>query len=254
MIIAILNQKGGVGKTTTAVTLADAAGRAGLSTLLIDLDAQGNCADALGLEKGPDLYNLLIGNWQLEQCSMQARANLSLVRSNATTLKAENVIQAGDWKEYVLANALEGHPYDLVILDCAPSAHVLHIAALVASDYVIIPTELSNLSTLGVTEVESTLSQARRMTSTNCKILSILPTRMNRARNESGAQYSNLVDIYPGLVWPAIPIDAKIEVAQRRGKTLFEFAPLTPALVGYKIRGQHYGGYNQAYQLLAERI
>lgn len=254
MIVSILNQKGGVGKTTTAVTIADLAARHGYKTLLVDLDAQGNCSDSLGIEKGPDLFNVLVASQPVDKTAVHARQNLELIRSDKSTLQAENIVQGANWKEYVLANALENHPYDLVILDCAPSAHVLHIAAMVCSDYLIIPTQLSQFSAAGVIEVESSLKFARRMTATNCEILSILPTMLNRSIDESHSQLDNLVDQYGGLVWSPIPTDAKIIRANRHGQTLTEYAPKTPALTGIKVGQARIGGYNHVFNDLQFKI
>jgi chromosome partitioning protein len=254
LIFSILNEKGGVGKTTTSVEMAAALAREGFATLLMDLDAQANCANALGVDKAPDLYEVLVNGKSVEKAAIQARPNLYLVRSDKNTYKAENFVKGGNYAEACLADVLEGHPYDVVVLDCAPSAHVLHIAAIVCSDWIIMPTELSNFSVLGVIEVESTITTARKRSGSRCQIAGILPVKLNLSKPESHLQYSNLVEIYPNVVWPAIPTDAQVEVAQRKGLTLFEHKPNTRALVGVKIGNRFVGGYNQAFSKLLERV
>lgn len=255
MIIAVINQKGGVGKTTTAVNLADLAARAGYAVLLMDTDSQANCADALGLDSGPELYKLLVDEQPLESLVISsARPNLDLLRSDKSTLLAENIVQGRDFREYCLSNALDAYAYDLVLIDCAPSAHVLHTAAMVASDYILVPAELAQFAVKGVFEIQRTLKSIQRMTTTNCQLAGILPTKLNRSRDESHEQLSNLADIFGGLVWPPIPVDAKVEKANRVGKTLAEYNTQSPALIGYKAGQKRVGGYQQAFERLRELL
>jgi chromosome partitioning protein len=254
MIFAILNQKGGVGKTTTSVIMAALAVQAGYRVLLVDLDPQANCSDSLGVESAPSLYESLVNERPLQDLVIEARPNLFLLRSDKTTMLAENIVKGRDYSEYALANALENYDYDLVFLDCAPSARVLHTGALVAADYLIIPTELENFSVKGIVEVERTLKSARKMTTSNCEIAGILPTNLNRRKQEYQAQLANLAEVYGKLVWPPIPTDAKIDVAHRKGLTLLEFAPKSPALIGRKEGKKYIGGYRQAFERLLEYV
>lgn len=251
-VVAIINQKGGVGKTTTAINLADLAAVAGYQVLLMDTDAQANCADGLGLETGPEMYRLLVDEDPLDSLVIEARPNLRLLRSDKSILLAETIVQGRDFREYCLANALEGHPYDLVLIDCAPSAHVLHTAAMVAADFILVPTELAQFAVKGIFEVNHSLASIQRLTSSRCQFGGILPTKLNRSKDESHAQLANLVDVFSGLVWPPIPTDAAVERSNRAGKTLREYRPATPALTGYKAGLDRVGGYEQAFQRLQE--
>ena len=135
--IAILNQKGGVGKTTTAVTLASGLARIGLRVLLIDLDTQGNVADSLGLPHGDDLRRLLSPdlNCPLEQAVTPSGVeNLDVIRSDKSTTALKQTLAGVTLREYILADVLQNSGYDLILLDCAPSVDLLHFAALVAAD------------------------------------------------------------------------------------------------------------------------
>ena len=141
-IITVANQKGGVGKTTTAVNLAHGAAMRGMSVLVVDLDTQGNVADALGLEDGSELYSWLINGASIGKAAVPAtgRERLSVIRSNKTTAQLKVAVSGMDFREMVISNALQGYAFDLVILDCPPSVDILHTAALVAADLLIIPT------------------------------------------------------------------------------------------------------------------
>ena len=255
MIIAILNQKGGVGKTTTAVTIAAGLARMAIRTLLMDLDGQSNCSDALGLESAPDLHELLINNRPLKDLAAEARENLWLVRSEReSTRETETSIQVTAFGYNRLAKALKTYPYDAVILDCAPSADGLHFSALVASDYVLIPAEMAQLSIKGIYEVQETLNLVHEETRSNCEILGIIPTKYDRTHSEHRKQLENLAAAYPALVWPPIPVDAKCEIAHRKGQTLWEYAPRTRALTGWKEGQTTYGGYIQVLDKILEIV
>jgi chromosome partitioning protein len=151
--IAILNQKGGVGKTTTAVMLASGFARKGCQVLLVDLDTQGNVADSLGIPQSDDLRRLLSPDLHqpLDQAATSSGLErLCVIRSEKSTAGLKQTLAGMTLREYILADALEAADYDLIFLDCAPSVDVLHFASLVAADYLIIPTRLDKLAVNGV--------------------------------------------------------------------------------------------------------
>ena len=157
-ILAILNQKGGVGKTTTAVTLASGLAKKGMQVLLIDLDTQGNVADSLGLPAGDDLRRLLSPELHcpLDQVvTPSGLDHLDVIRSDKSTTALKQVLAGVTLREYILIDALQHSGYEVIILDCAPSVDLLHFAALVAADYLLIPTRLDKLAVNGVTRCSS---------------------------------------------------------------------------------------------------
>jgi chromosome partitioning protein len=231
MILAVANQKGGVGKTATAVTLAHGAALRSLRVLLIDLDPQGNCADSLGLDAGPDLYEWLAnGHGKI----YPARPNLDVVRSErASTAELKNRLVAGGAGILALADALEDHQYDLVVLDCAPSVDILQKAALVAADRLLIPARLDQFALKGVLEMYATLAELKKRS--QCQVAGIIPTMYDRTTKETQLQLSALLaSSWAALVYPPVPQDKSIREANRHGKTIWEYAPLTRALLeGY---------------------
>lgn len=231
MILAIANQKGGVAKTTTAVTLAHGLALRFKRVLLIDLDPQGNCADSLGIEPGGDLYAWLADG---KATIYPARPGLDLIRSDKTTANLKQVLQAKGFAEYALSDALEKNDYDLVILDCAPSLDILHVSALMAANWLLVPTKLDQFAVKGVMEILASLQQLQHRGS-QCHLAGVLPTFFDRVTTESQLQLENLAaSSLAGKLYTPIPTDTQIRKANRAGKTLWEFAPQTRALVdGY---------------------
>src|SRR5512135_3774960 len=136
-VFALANQKGGVGKTTTAVTIADGLARRGLRALLVDLDPQGHIAFALGLKKSPGLYRLVCGGEPIHRVVQNARPNLDLLPGDKQTEKVKRQITLSDFRESILLDLLDTSGYEAVILDLAPSFDVLHVNGLMAADFVI---------------------------------------------------------------------------------------------------------------------
>ena len=225
MIITVANQKGGVGKTTTAVTLASGlAALHGMEVLLVDLDTQGNCSDALGLEKAGDLSEWLLYEKPLAEARFGARNKLYLIRSDKTTERLKAVLSGMDFREKILSRRLRDYDklWDVVVIDCAPSTDVLHTAAMVAADLLIIPSRLDQFSVMGVVETIRSLNTVREMTNSTCQIAGIIPTFFDRVTNESHNQLTALAGAFKNKVWPVIPQDVTCREASRLGKTLWE--------------------------------
>jgi chromosome partitioning protein len=223
--IAILNQKGGVGKTTTAVTLASGFARQDCRVLLVDLDTQGNVADSLGLSHSNDLYRLLSPESRCpidQTITPSGLEHLDMIRSDKSTTALKQTLVGVTLREYILVDALESANYDLILLDCAPSADILHFAALVAADYLLIPTCLDKLAVSGVRDALQTLVALKRIS--RCQVGGILPTFYERVILECHEQLIHLVQTFGKLVLPPIPQDTQCRVASRYGKTLWEHA------------------------------
>lgn len=230
--IAIANQKGGVGKTTTAVTIAHGLAQNGRRVLIIDLDSQGNVSDLLGLEPAGN-----VAEWLADKPGMfitTARPNLSVIQGDKTTANLKTSLAARGFAEYVLIDKLsELGFYDLVLLDLAPSIDILQVSALMAADWLIIPAKLDQLAVKGVGETLESVSQLRRR-GVKCEVAGILPTFWERTTKESLKQLENLVSAFGDYCWAPVPVDTRARAASRAGKTLWEYAPKCRALTdGY---------------------
>jgi chromosome partitioning protein len=246
--IAVANQKGGVGKTTSAIHIGAGLAAAGQRTIIIDTDPQGHVALALGLPKGAGLYNLLVDGDPLAEVVQEARSNLWIIPSDKRTEKANRYLTSLDYREQVLADALpDKAPYDIALFDLAPSLTVLHIAALAASDMVIIPCRLDHLAMDGVNEILRTIAEVNRHGG-HISEWFVVPTFFERVTNETQTQLEALAKAFPSRVWPPIPADTRLREASVYGQTAWEYAPKSPAIAGIQIGSSRVGGYGEVVQ------
>jgi chromosome partitioning protein len=224
-IITIANQKGDVGKTTSAVTLAHGLAMTEHRTLLVDLDPQVHVAFALGAEKAPGLYRPIVDEDPIEQVAVQVRENLDIIPRDKRTVVISN------FPTEILSRILKHADYDVILLDMAPSLDVLHVSALMASDWVIIPTKLDAMAVDGVNEVLRSMGEV--VERGHRLGYSILPTFFDRTTRETVVQLQALVDTFQGHVWPPIPQDTHAREAPAFGKSLWEYCSKSPAVMGY---------------------
>jgi chromosome partitioning protein len=178
---------------------------------------------------------------------------LDVIRSDKHTAALKQALAGVTLREYVLADALENAGYDVVLLDCAPSVDNLHFAAIVAADYLLIPTRLDKLAVNGVRDALQTLLALKRVS--HCRLAGILPTFYERVTTESHAQLTHLAKAFGQRILPPIPQDTQCRVASRYGKTLWDHDPHARALLGYPgAHGKRMGGYCQVLQRVRELL
>lgn len=189
--IAIANQKGGVGKTTTAINLSACLAEAGQRVLTIDFDPQGNATTGLGLEKEQiedTVYELLLGDCTLNDCLMKnVQKNLDILPSDSNLSGAEIELLDVDNKEKVLKSHLESikNQYDFIIIDCPPSLSLLTINALVAADTVLVPIQCEYYALEGLSQVLRTISLVKKKMNTALELEGVVFTMYDARTNLS---------------------------------------------------------------------
>ncbi len=191
VVFAIANQKGGVGKTTTAISVAAALAALERRVLLVDFDPQGNTTGGLGVDKSTlsaTVYGWLLGNAGFgETVRTTDLAFLSLLPSNRELVGAEVELVSADRREFRLAERLgplRGE-FDYVLVDCPPSLGLLTVNALVAADGVLVPVQCEYLALEGVSELLSTVERVRESLNPRLQIAGILPTMWDERTNLS---------------------------------------------------------------------
>lgn len=206
-IIVFANQKGGVGKTTSAVNVAASIGAKNKRVLLVDLDPQGNTSSGVGINKKNmklSTYDVLIGRSSAEACIVDTEyKNLAVMPSNISLAGAEFELVACEKREFRLKNALATikDNYDYIFIDCPPSLGILTVNALVASDGVIVPMQCEYYSLEGLSQLISTIKTCKRLYNQELQILGILITMYNGRLNLSMQVMDELKKYYAGKLF-----------------------------------------------------
>jgi chromosome partitioning protein len=229
-IITVANQKGGVAKTTTAVTLAHGLAIKGQETLLIDLDPQGQCASALGLLQESGVFNLLVGGQTLHDVTRTTgRKHLWLIPGDKRTATAQLVLNAEGFDLAAMRDVLrpaQRTGLQVVVIDTAPSVGGLQEAALFAADLVVIPTAADYLASEGVLKVLDTLKALQAKQGWGGAVLGVLPTFYDDVTRESRATLADLKEtLGNGLVLPPVHRATVLRECSAEGKTIWEKAP-----------------------------
>jgi len=207
-IIGIANQKGGVGKTTTAVNLAAALGVLEKKVLLIDADPQANATSGLGIEEvNFSTYNLLEHSADVKDCIQKTSSpNLDLVPSHIDLVAAEIELVDRDKREYMLKKALEEvkSEYDYIIIDCAPSLGLITVNALTAADSVIIPIQCEYFALEGLGKLLNTVKNVQKIHNYDLDIEGLLLTMYDSRLRLSNQVVEEVNTHFPEMVFETV--------------------------------------------------
>lgn len=237
--ITVANQKGGVGKTTTAVNLAHGLVLKGQRVLLVDLDPQGQCATILGLKQEPGAFNLLVADQNPDQViRLTDRENLFVILGDKKTATAQTVLGVQrtpiSFTHGKLIPAAKNDDLDFVIIDTSPSVGELQEQAVWAANGVLIPCAVDYLATDGVFSIAGTIKRIHDDFDWPGSIVGILPTFYDEVTRESKATLEDLDDRFGKLMLKPIHRATILRECAVEGKTIFELDSTSRAAQEYE--------------------
>ncbi|MDH5599316.1 MAG: AAA family ATPase [Cyclobacteriaceae bacterium] len=237
-IVAIINQKGGTGKTTTSQNLGYGLAQKGKRVLFIDLDPQGNLTFSCGVNEFEyTLADIIYQDVDIKEAIINVGKNLDLVPTSIDLAHTELFLSKAEEREYILSKALKKvkKNYDYIIIDCQTSLSVLTINALTAASGIIIPLQLTILSLKGLDLIVSTLEEVKGNLNKNVKILGVLPVMIDKRRKLTEEVIDIIkenfdIPIYKSYIGQSV----RVAEAPSFGKSVMEYAPNCKVAVNYK--------------------
>ncbi len=249
--IALMNQKGGVGKTTTTVNLAAAMARAGRSTLVVDLDPQAHASLHLGVDPGAverSVYDVILGEAPITECVRAAGENLMVLPSTTDLAAAESELASIPDRQKRLENAFRdfGDRAEFILIDCPPSLGLLTINALTAAREVIIPMQAHFLALQGVGKLLETVGLVSKAVNPRLRVTGVVLCMHDTSSSHTKEVVADMEGFFEQargqespwkfarVLRPAIRRNIKLAECPSFGKTIFDYAPQAPGAEDYQ--------------------
>lgn len=238
-VIAVANQKGGVGKTTTAINLSSYLAKFGHKVLLIDLDPQGNSSSGLALNKSAlkhTTYDVLINEVDPAKVVVHTSIKgLDIMPTNSELAAAEVELGLISGRERVLAKALEKLEYDVVIIDCPPSLGLLTLNAFVACQQVMIPVQSEYYALEGLSELLNTIKRVRMALNPRLEIIGVVVTMHNKRTSLGEQVLKELKKHFSAKMFDTVvPRNIRLAEAPSHGRPIFEYDKFSKGAQAYK--------------------
>lgn len=248
--IAILNQKGGVGKTTTAINLAAYLQKLSKSVLLVDLDPQGNATSGLGLDKNHlegGTYELLLGQTDLTQAVKPVPScDFYIIPTNPSLAAAEVELVNKPNREMLLKNALKQATYDYIIIDCPPALSLLTVNALTAADSIIIPVQAEYYAMEGLGQLLQVFQQVKQNLNPKLEIMGVLVTMFDSRTSLSDQVLTEVKKHFTDKLFKTvIPRNVRLAEAPSYGQTILQHDKWSKGARAYKQLAKEVVEYGQ---------